>query len=98
MLYAVMNATGPIPLTNETLRQWMPAIESKLAIGRVVKAWREERGIALTELAKRANTAQGNLSRIEEGTGNPTIETLVKLCHVLNIQPIDLFNQTIPHP
>jgi ribosome-binding protein aMBF1 (putative translation factor) len=41
-----------------------------------LKAARESAGISLRELEMKTGISRGNLSRLENGTGNPTIATL----------------------
>ncbi|MBB5961064.1 helix-turn-helix domain-containing protein [Planomonospora venezuelensis] len=46
------------------------------AVGRRIRRLREERGISLSELARRAGVGKATLSGLENGTRNPTLETL----------------------
>ncbi|MFG1921545.1 helix-turn-helix domain-containing protein [Cryptosporangium sp. NPDC048952] len=46
------------------------------AVGRRIRALREERGISLSELARRAGIGKATLSGLETGVRNPTLETL----------------------
>ena len=48
-------------------------------IGVLLKRAREEAGIYQTDLAKKTKIDQGDISRIENGKGNPTIKTLQTL-------------------
>ncbi|RAY11723.1 transcriptional regulator [Actinomadura craniellae] len=45
-------------------------------VGRRVRALREARGLSLSELARRAGVGKATLSGLENGTRNPTLETL----------------------
>ncbi|MFE3454826.1 helix-turn-helix domain-containing protein [Nonomuraea sp. NPDC059194] len=45
-------------------------------VGRKVRSLREERGISLSELARRAGVGKATLSGLETGTRNPTLDTL----------------------
>lgn len=54
-------------------------------IGVNIYSARMGRNIALRSLAKESGTSLGNLSKIENGTGNPTVETLVRLCRAMNV-------------
>ncbi|MFI6811843.1 helix-turn-helix domain-containing protein [Nonomuraea sp. NPDC050328] len=45
-------------------------------LGRHVRRLREARGLSLSELARRAGLGKATLSGIENGTRNPTLETL----------------------
>ncbi|MEU9889188.1 helix-turn-helix domain-containing protein [Sphaerisporangium sp. NPDC051017] len=54
-----------------------PALDAApVEMGRRVRRLREERGISLSELARRANVGKATLSGLENGTRNPTLETL----------------------
>ncbi len=54
-------------------------------IGRQLRELRVERGLSLSELARRAKVGKGSLSEIETGKRNPTIETLYALCAPLDV-------------
>lgn len=45
---------------------------------------RKKLGLSQTRLAKLAETAQPNISRIEGGEGNPTLSFIIKLAKTLN--------------
>ncbi|WP_433249373.1 helix-turn-helix domain-containing protein [Streptosporangium sp. CA-135522] len=45
-------------------------------VGQRIRRLREERGISLSELARRAGVGKATLSGLENGTRNPTLETL----------------------
>lgn len=51
----------------------------------------KEKGITITQLAKKLNIKQESLSRAING--NPTIETLNKIAAALNVPISDLFTQ-----
>ena len=46
---------------------------------------REQRGMSLAELARRAGLAKQTLSTIENGTGNPTVDTLFSVANALGV-------------
>lgn len=56
---------------------------SKKQFGQNVKNARIYYGITLPDLAKKARISQGNLSKIENGLGNPTLTTINSLAKVL---------------
>ncbi|HWD62055.1 MAG TPA: helix-turn-helix transcriptional regulator [Humibacter sp.] len=56
---------------------------------RIAKA-RERAAISRQELANLANTDVSNLSRIENGFGNPGFYTLVRIAASLGVDPADL--------
>lgn len=61
-------------------------VEAKRILGHSIKARREAKGIGFLDFAKAAGITKGHLSRLERGTHNPTIETIVKICHTLDVQ------------
>jgi ribosome-binding protein aMBF1 (putative translation factor) len=56
------------------------------ALGDAVLRGRMKRGWSQTELAERVGTKQANISHIEAGQGNPTINLLQKLLKVLELE------------
>ena len=48
-------------------------------IGKVVKAYRINKNISLSELSDRSGVSKGMLSQVENGTVNPTIATAWKI-------------------
>ncbi|WP_110598415.1 helix-turn-helix domain-containing protein [Salinicola lusitanus] len=54
-------------------------------LGRHLQALRQAQGLSLTQLAARAGIAKSNLSRLEQGSGNPTIDTLWRLAKQLGV-------------
>ncbi|TWS25545.1 helix-turn-helix domain-containing protein [Tsukamurella conjunctivitidis] len=54
-------------------------------VGRRLRELRTERGLSLSELARRSGVGKGSLSEIEAGGRNPTIETLYALCDPLDV-------------
>jgi transcriptional regulator with XRE-family HTH domain len=56
-----------------------------LLVARNVRRFRQERGLSIGELARRAGIAKQTLATIEQGLGNPTIDTLALLADALDI-------------
>ncbi|KXO90577.1 helix-turn-helix domain-containing protein [Tsukamurella pseudospumae] len=54
-------------------------------VGGRLRELRTERGLSLSELARRAGVGKGSLSEIEAGGRNPTVETLYALCVPLDV-------------
>lgn len=66
------------------------------AIGRRVKKYRGERGITLTELAKRSKLSKSYLSEIEAGaTPRPSGRTLYALADALGVTMSDLLGREL---
>lgn len=51
--------------------------------GALLRETRRERGLDQAELARRAGTTQGYISRIERGSVSPTLRTLERLLHAM---------------
>jgi transcriptional regulator with XRE-family HTH domain len=60
------------------------------AMGSAIRDTRRGR-LSLEELAARAGISAGQLSHIENGTGNPSVEMLIRIMSVLNLSVNDLF-------
>lgn len=54
-------------------------------VARNVRRYRQERAISLGELARRSGLSKQTLSKIEQGVGNPTVETLSLLGAALDV-------------
>lgn len=59
-------------------------VQLQLAIGKRVKALREEKNMPQQDLAAKCNIEKSNLSRLEAGGTNPTIYTLYKIAECLD--------------
>ena len=57
-------------------------------IGKIIKNYRIENGMSQSDLSKRSGIVQPDISAIEKGKKNITIETLLRLCKVLGIKDI----------
>ncbi|MCL8013799.1 XRE family transcriptional regulator [Streptomyces sp. AS02] len=54
-------------------------------VARNVRLLREQRGLSLAELARQAGLAKQTLSKLEQGTGNPTVDTLFSIATALGV-------------
>jgi len=54
-------------------------------LGRHIQSLRLARGLSLSQLASEAGMAKSNLSRLEQGNGNPTLDTIWRLAARLNV-------------
>ncbi|OFB35850.1 DNA-binding protein [Mycolicibacterium sp. (ex Dasyatis americana)] len=59
--------------------------EENVLVARNLRTFRQERAMSLGELARRSGLAKQTLSKIEQGTGNPTVETLALLGAALDV-------------
>jgi transcriptional regulator with XRE-family HTH domain len=55
-------------------------------LGNAVLRARLKKGWTQSELARRVGTKQANISRIEAGLANPTLELIRKVCKALDIE------------
>ena len=54
-------------------------------LGRHLKKLRQDKGVSLSQLAAGAGIAKSNLSRLEQGNGNPTLDTIWRLAKQLDV-------------
>lgn len=54
-------------------------------LGKYIKRSRQLRNVTFLNLAKKSGVSKGLLSKIENGCGNPTVNTLYKLSKALNV-------------
>ncbi|MBN2981236.1 MULTISPECIES: helix-turn-helix domain-containing protein [Cohnella] len=66
----------------------------KGVIGRRIRKIRKEQGLTVDELSKKAGLSQSMVSQIETGQTNPSLDTLWKISHGLNV-PVFSFFQDI---
>ncbi|WP_459249359.1 helix-turn-helix domain-containing protein [Streptomyces youssoufiensis] len=65
-------------------------------LGVNVRALRGERGLSLSEVARRSGVAKSALSQLESGLGNPTIQTVFSLANALQVPVSDLLAEPAP--
>lgn len=79
-------------LQKYNLKQKRPAGSSPalfVKIGRMFREARIEKGLSQHELASRIGMKQPDISMIEKGRKNITLETLARLCKILGVQKIE---------
>ena len=54
-------------------------------VARILREERKKRGLSMTVLARRAGLSQAMISFIERELRNPSLETLLRIAHVLEI-------------
>ena len=62
------------------------AVEPRYAIAYAISSTREEKGLSQKQLSLLSGVSQCDISRIEGGVANPTVETISKLCSVLGLE------------
>ncbi len=61
--------------------------ETHLSFGRAVYLWRQLKGLTQEELANKAELSRPNLSMIEQGGRDVTLDTARRIAEALEIQP-----------
>lgn len=64
--------------------------ELLLSIGQRIKKIRLDKGMSQIALAALINYEKSNMSRLESGTGNPTVTTLFRVANALEVSLTDL--------
>ena len=62
--------------------------------GKVLRRFRSERGITQEELAFQAGVDRTFVYRLESGTRQPTITTLISMSRALGVSAVDLVGET----
>ena len=70
-------------LQNENFRKEYEALEPEYAIMKAVLDARIESGLTQKELSDLSGITQGDISRLENGNGNPSIRTLKRLANAM---------------
>ena len=70
-------------LKNPRFREEWDRLEPEFQIIRALLEGRSERQITQKELSYKTGIAQGDISKLENGTANPSIRTLQRLAHAL---------------
>ncbi|SDP48919.1 Helix-turn-helix [Nakamurella panacisegetis] len=73
-----------------------PALAVPVIVGRRITEFRQQAGLSLSELARRANLGKGTLSELEAGRRNPTLETLYALTAPLGVGLASLIDLGAP--
>jgi transcriptional regulator with XRE-family HTH domain len=72
--------------TDREYQEALQGLEYQFLFGNTVLCTRLAKGWTQKELARRVGTKQANISRIEAGLGNPTLELIQKICKALEIE------------
>ena len=68
----------------------MDTIDAKSTFGKNVKKLRQERGLSQENLAELCDLDRTYISSVERGRRNVSLINIVKLAHVLLVEPSDL--------
>lgn len=63
-------------------------------IGERVQYYRELSGLKKVELAKKVGVDPSQITKIENNSSNPALDTLFKICHALDVTPAEFFSFT----
>ena len=75
----------------------MKETELLAQVGAGIRAWRKRSGLTINRLAEIADIDGGFLATIETGKKAPSIVTLAKLAHALDVRLSDLFKKVPQH-
>ena len=59
-------------------------------VGKVIKEYREGKGLSQEVVSGLADIGRTHLSAIERGVRKPTLETFFRLCEAMSIKPSEL--------
>lgn len=65
----------------------------EVAIGREVRAFRQQGGMTISDLSQRTGLSVGMLSKIENGNTSPSLSTLQTLAHTLSVPLTSFFRR-----
>jgi transcriptional regulator with XRE-family HTH domain len=66
-------------------------MDIKRAVGKRIKIVRQRSGLTQDQFAEQVGLSQKYISGIERGVENPTMDTVIRLAKVLDVEPYDLF-------
>lgn len=67
------------------MRQTNAPVQNESSFGQFIQARRTQLNLTQDEVAVRAGTTQGYLSKVEKGQREPTLTLALKLCEVLGL-------------
>lgn len=70
-------------LKNPEFKKEYDALEPEFALIRAILDARHEKGITQKELSERTGIAQGDISKLENGSANPSVKTLKRVAAAL---------------
>ena len=73
-------------LSNPEVREEYDALEAEFDIIQALIDARKEQNITQKELSERTGITQADISRIEKGTRNPSLEMVKRLCRGLGMR------------
>ncbi|MCD8239337.1 MAG: helix-turn-helix domain-containing protein [Clostridiales bacterium] len=73
-------------LQNAEIKKEYDALEPEFAVIQAIIDARKETGLTQKELSERTGIAQGDISKLENGSANPSLRTLQRLAAGMNRQ------------
>lgn len=70
-------------LKDPEFKEEYDALEPEFAVIRAILDARREKGITQKELSERTGIAQGDISKLENGSANPSVKTLKRVAAAL---------------
>ncbi len=70
-------------LKNPEFKKEYDTLEPEFALIRAILDARREKGITQKELSERTGIAQGDISKLENGSANPSVKTLKRIAAAL---------------
>lgn len=65
-----------------------------IKVGNKIKILREEAALSAKNLANKVGIDPSQISKIEKGASNPSLDTLARICQALNISLSDFFAES----
>lgn len=56
----------------------------------MIKVYRKKRNLTQAKIASKTEVSQSYISKLEKGIGNPSIDQIIKIAKILNIDPYKL--------
>ncbi len=72
-------------LQDKAFRKEYDAMKPEFVIIQAMMDAKKKAGLTQKELSNRTGIAQGDISKLENGNGNPSIKTLQKLAEAMNM-------------
>ncbi len=72
-------------LQDSTFKEKYDALEPEFMVMQAMIDARREKGITQKDLSKATGISQADISRLEHGTGNPSIRTLKRVANALHM-------------
>ena len=74
------------PLKNPDFKKEYDALEPEFAVIQALIDARKKAGLTQKDLSERTGIAQGDISKLERGNGNPSLKTLQRLADAMGMK------------